>query len=248
MPDQTHPAEADPHAGATPDPVRKESMSDTVSFSEYQKAVAQATQRKHLIRDLQDKLKAAQDESSALKAERDDLSGKLATLQEEHEQLATEADAALTELETERDGWKTKYEAAPSEHLAELNRLKDDVRVGKHRSKLESIAKDIINPDALKDIWELSQYRAEGDEPDEAAITQLLTGLVESRRYLAKPAAIEADASQPAPGGAPKQAAVAPRRGPGLERGGQAPRAEDAAPAGTQAQPGKREADPFRIA
>ena len=248
MPDQSTPAPADPATGATPDPVRKESMSETISLTEHQRVVRQAVQRKEQIRKMEGEMAQLRDSVTSLTAERDDLSGKLATLQEEHEQLATEADAALTELETERDGWKTKYEAAPSEHLAELNRLKDDVRVGKHRSKLESIAKDIINPDALKDIWELSQYRAEGDEPDEAAITQLLTGLVESRRYLAKPAAIEADASQPAPGGAPKQAAVAPRRGPGLERGGQAPRAEDAAPAGTQAQPGKREADPFRIA
>jgi len=248
MPDQPDITPADPGHGATPDPVRKDRMSETISFAEYQKVVAQATQRKHRIRDLEAELKTAVAERDAAVAARGDLETQLATLQEEHEQLALEADEALTAVETERDDWKGKYEAAPSEHLAELNTLKDQIRQDKHKSAFRKLALDQLNPDAIDDAWDLSGYKAEGDEPDEAAISQALKGLVESRRYLAKPVANESDDSKSAPGGATPKTAVAPRRGPGLERGGQPPRAEDAVPAGTQAKVSPRDANPYRIA
>lgn len=222
-------------------------MADTISVSDYQKAVRESTQRKSIIRDLNAKIEAITKERDDLKAQFTELQTQFDALAEEHSQLEEEAVAEIEKLEGERDEWKGKYDSAPSEHLTELQRLKTEIRDQKHKDKFNEVARKLnVRPEALEDAWNLSQYKIEADDPDEGVITSTLTGLLESKRYLAKEETTEPVGSQTAPVGATPKTAVVPKRGPGADRGGPAPKS-DAVPASTTAE-APRSKDPFRIA
>lgn len=224
-------------------------MSETISFSEYQKAVQQATQRKSIIRDLEAKIATLTQQVTAITGERDEIASQFAALQEEHDSLIIEADDKLTELETSLGEWQQKYETAPSAHLQELNQLKEQIREQTHKSKFTEVASKLnLRKEAIDDAWGLSGYKVEGEEPDEAVITTALKGLVESRRYLLNEETNEPVGSQSVPGGTAEKPTAALRRGPGSDRGGHAAKPEQAVPAQEAKAAPWRAGNPFRIA
>jgi len=244
MPDQPDPTTTDPGTGATPDPVRKESMSD-VTFSDRDALVANNANLRKERAQLRNRVAELEKQVTTVTAERDDYAANLERAAELLENGDPEVAAKLADLESQlaeaKDpaGWKDKYEA-----------IAKDFRTARHREAFMKAAKAAgLRDDAMDDAWSLSGYEAEEDEPDAEKLSSVIEGLIKPRPYWLGNAKADPDGSTaPAPDGAPTKPVVTPRRGPGLERGGQPPRAEDAAPSGNERPASKRDADPFRIA
>lgn len=138
-------------------------------------------------------------------------------------QAAAAKDARIKELEdvliatgTERDEFEKRLSSAPSEHLAEIDRLRGELRVRDHRDVFSRLARAAkVREDAIQDAWELAKIKADSDTPDEAQITQTIEQLLASRAYLKAEAQGAGDPAK-AGAGAPKPS---PGPGPGLGRG-----------------------------
>lgn len=88
--------------------------------------------------------------------------GKLATAKDAAEKRARELEQKLQDLE--------KGDAP-----ARVKELEAQLRTLKHRATFDRLARERgAAPDVLDDLFALSGYKAEGDEPDEAAIGKLL--------------------------------------------------------------------------
>jgi hypothetical protein len=95
------------------------------------------------------------------------------------------AKAALAGLEKDRDGWKTKAEAAPSDLQAKVDELTGKLRGVNHRAAFDKLAKAAnVRPEAVQDLYDLTKYAPDADEVDEAKITTLIGEAVQSRPYL----------------------------------------------------------------
>lgn len=226
MPDQTHPAEADPHAGATPEPARKGIMSDhTSNFSDRDALIAQNANLRKERAQLRKQIESLQTSVNSITAERDELAENLMNAAELLEQGDPETAGKLAELEKQlaeaKDpaGWRDKYEA-----------LAKDFKTTKHRDAFMKQAKAAgVLDEALDDAWSLAKYEAEEDEPDPAKISSVIEGLVKPRPYWLGNAKADPDGSTAtAPGGAiPAPSPASKGKGPGMERG--------ASPGGSQA-------------
>lgn len=228
MPDESKPTPEDPATGATPDPARKDFMSE----ANYAKLQGDYDKLRHKYRALKadhDTLAAAYEELDGKYAEAADL------LSLKEDEIAEVIASKVAEVEQERDRYKEMAESSPDQWKAKYEELQDTLRVRKHQDQFNAAAEKAgVLKEALADAWSLSGYKAEGDEPDDALISQSVEGLLKSRPWL-KQAGQAADAAKANPDGttaAPDGATPAPSptskgKGPGMDRGG--------SPAGSQA-------------
>jgi predicted nuclease with TOPRIM domain len=80
------------------------------------------------------------------------------------------------------------FEMEPNALKDELDKLKGEIRTRDHRTVFEKVAKGLkVREDALNALWKLSDYKAEADTPDEAAIASLIGATVEGNPYLLAP-------------------------------------------------------------
>lgn len=228
MPDQTHPAEADPHAGATPEPARKDPMSEA-NYAKLQSDYEKLRQRYRTLKADHEKLTA---DHNALAGQHEEA---LELLSSTEDEIAAVIAEKVGEVEAERDKFKQMAESSPDQWKAKYEELQDTLRVRSHQDTFNETAKAAgVLPDALADAWALSGYTPEGDQPDAALIKTSVEGLLKSRPWL-KQAGNAADAAKANPDGssaAPDGATPAPSpaskgKGPGMERG--------ASPGGSQA-------------
>lgn len=131
--------------------------------------------------------------------------------------------AKLQAAEAERD----RLKANPDAMAAENEKLRGEIREGKHRARFEALAREAkVNPsaEALDDLWHRSGYKPEGDAPSDDSIRKAIGEAVKVRPWL-----LQADGQAPeapAPTGgttAPQLPATPP--GPGALRGDPAPNA-----------------------
>jgi hypothetical protein len=136
---------------------------NTISTSEYQRAVAEATRRKERIRQLEAQL-----------AEKDQ---KIATLEAEAKQWAEDFDTL--------DATIKEYESAPPDEkdnrIAELER---SIKERDLRSTFEKTAKGKIQDGAIDAAWKLAGLSPD-DEYDEAKLAGAVASLVEGNPFLA---------------------------------------------------------------
>jgi FtsZ-binding cell division protein ZapB len=155
------------------------------------------------IRALNRRIEELQGENATLKAEAKDrrISGK--KLKAQLEQVTKERDG----LTTDRDGWKTKAEAKSPELTTKIQELEGIIRTGKHRSAFnEAAARNGLegaSKQVLDDLWSLSGYKAEGEEPDQAKLDALIVQQKEARPHLFQKAA-PAEETPTAPPAKPK--------------------------------------------
>ncbi len=154
------------------------------------------------IRALNRRVEELTAENATLKSESKDRRIKGKANQERLDKLRKAHD----DLVKDRDGWKTKAEASAPELTAKVEELQAIIRAGKHRSAFDKAAEAAgVEPRAALDLWTLSGYKADAEEPDAAAITTAIAAAKESRPYLFRPAAGEGGQ---AGGGADKPAAA----------------------------------------
>jgi hypothetical protein len=137
---------------------------------------------------------------------RGELIGRLKSKLKETILKAKAAEDARVAAEKERDaatataeGAKKKFDE--SKLKAENDTLKAQIRESRHFTKLDELAKAKgVRPEALEDLRRLSEYKAEGDEPDEAKLNALIDEQKTKRPYLFGDAQPETPASTPGPG------------------------------------------------
>jgi hypothetical protein len=137
---------------------------------------------------------------------RGELIGRLKSKLKETILKAKAAEDARVAAEKERDaatataeGAKKKFDE--SKLKAENDTLKAQIRESRHFTKLDELAKAKgVRPEALEDLRRLSEYKAEGDEPDEAKLNALIDEQKTKRPYLFGDAQPETPTSTPGPG------------------------------------------------
>jgi hypothetical protein len=137
--------------------------------------------------------------------------------------------AATVKMTSERDAGRNEIAKLTADLVeankhagaaAELAALKITVKNDKHRGKFNELAKAAGAKDkALDDLWDRSGYKADGDVPDEKAITKAIEAQREARDYLFEDVSPE-EAETPAAGGpdTPPEPEQEPAR-PGPARG-----------------------------
>jgi len=120
--------------------------------------------------------------------------------------LTAERDAALRardEAMAAADLARKALDERPEK--AELERLKGELREGKHRAAFDRLAREKgVADDALDLLYTSSGYKAEGDAPDDAAIGTLIDGLKEKpgvARLFGEPASPPPTPAPPPPPG-----------------------------------------------
>jgi len=94
-----------------------------------------------------------------------------------------ELKAEVERLTRENDDLKQRTDS--SVVARRVQELEGEIRRRDHRAVFDKLAKARgIRDDAMEDAWQLSGYRAEGDEVDEAAMGALIDGQKEKRKYL----------------------------------------------------------------
>ena len=108
-----------------------------------------------------------------------DLTAQLQTLTSERDEYRD----ALTEVSNDRDSLKSQI-AEPGDMAKELATLKAQIRDRTHLDKFSELAKgEKAKEAAIKHLWKLAEYKAEGDEPDEAALKGILKKLKAEAEY-----------------------------------------------------------------
>lgn len=150
---------------------------------------------KHLREELERTISQRDEARKEAAKNRVEKSGKVKTLEE---QLA----ASLKENEK----ISKKLETLPGELQAENDRLKGEIRTRDHKGKFNEVAKELkVRPEAIDDLFNLSGYKAEGDEVNVDAIKEAIAKSLEARPYLID----GTESQQPAPA----------RPGPGAGKG-----------------------------
>jgi chromosome segregation ATPase len=97
----------------------------------------------------------------------------------------------LNALKTEHDAI-LKQVKAPSELKAELEQVKGELRVDRHRAAFTKVATSHkVRSEALDDLWKLSGYNPETDLPDERQITSVVSETIKARPYLVAEPVVE---------------------------------------------------------
>ena len=108
-----------------------------------------------------------------------DLTAQLQTLTSERDEYRD----ALTEVSNDRDSLKSQI-AEPGDMAKELATLKAQIRDRTHLDKFSELAKgEKAKEAAIKHLWKLAEYKAESDEPDEAALKGILKKLKAEADY-----------------------------------------------------------------
>jgi hypothetical protein len=147
-------------------------------------------------------------------------------LRAQNEALTKERDEATRSLEAltaENNTLKTNKPDSEKDRI--IADLQQQIRTTTHKETFREIAKKAnVREDALNDLWDLSGYKAEGDQADEAKLQELITAKLKGRDYLLKPVettTAAADAAQPNATTNGAQAPIttpATRPGPGATR------------------------------
>lgn len=137
----------------------------------------EAAKRRHVAKELRSQLEAVM-------RERDEALDGFTALEEEH--------TALTE----------RANAAPEAKDQRIADLEQTIRTMNHKESFSKAAKAAgVREDALGDLWDLSGYKAETDQADEAKLSELITAKLKGRDYLLAPkvetTTAAADAAQP---------------------------------------------------
>lgn len=140
------------------------------------------------------------------KSERDEI-------RRERDELKKQVD----ELARERDLYRQKLETDPGELHKDVERLQTELRNRDHKDAFQKLATQSgVRPEAIDDLWRLSGYEADGDQPNVEQMTELVERAKSARSYLFQQPADagkgEENRRQPEP-----QPVRAP--GPGLSRG-----------------------------
>lgn len=170
-----------------------------------------------------------QKEIDRLKAENAKLTRELAGVHEDLKEVRGEARdrrhegkklaEQLDALAKERDQFKLKAEADPEGLKGQVNELTGKLRDVSHRTAFAKVAQDlkVSDPTKIADLYALSGYKAEADQPDEAKLVETIQTALKGRPYFLDTAA---GAAQTAPGGAGATTAqLGGKPGPGAERG-----------------------------
>ena len=114
------------------------------------------------------------------------LQGQVESLTAQLQTLTSQRDEyrdALTEVSNDRDTLREQI-GNPDDTLKELASLKQQIRDRTHLDKFSELAKgEKAKEAAIKHLWKLAEYKAEGDEPDEAALKGILKKLKAEAEY-----------------------------------------------------------------
>lgn len=124
-----------------------------------------------------------------------ELAGEATKHRRRYQAAKQTSDQQVKELETlrkqvetltaERDGLTTQLTKAPNALREENEKLKGEIRLGRHKSTFETVAKELkVRPEAINDLFSLSGYKAETDEPDPESIKGIINPLLESRPHM----------------------------------------------------------------
>ena len=110
-----------------------------------------------------------------LQSQVESLTAQLQTLTSERDEYRD----ALSSVSEERDGLKATPEAS-----ARIAELEAKIRDRTHYDKFAELARgEKAKENAVKNLWKLSDYKAEGDEPDEAKLKEVLKRLKAEADY-----------------------------------------------------------------
>lgn len=124
----------------------------------------------------------ASEESAALKILQGQVESLTAQLLEANSRFE-KSDMSRVEVADERDRLREQI-GNPDETAKELASLKQQIRDRNHFDKFAELAKgEKAREAALKHLWKISEYKAEADEPDEAALKGLLKKLKTEADY-----------------------------------------------------------------
>ncbi len=180
-----------------------------------------------LIANLQKRLEELTTENASLKAENKDRRVKTRKATEELDQLKKD----LGTLTTERDTLKTSAEAKPGELQAKIGELEGQIRTRDHRDAFASVGEfAVVGTDGksrnmkladgvkIDAVWQLTQYKAEGETPDAKAISERLGQAVTAHPFLFS------EVAAPGPGGPTRPITLNAREsGPGGGKGTESP-------------------------
>jgi chromosome segregation ATPase len=170
-----------------------------------------------------------QKEIDRLKAENAKLARDLAGAHEDIKEVRGEARdrrhegkklaEALEALTKERDEFRTKAEADPEALKATVADLSGKLRDVAHRAAFAKAAQGlkVSDPTKVADLYALSGYKAEADEPDEAKLVETIGAALKGRPHFLDTAPGGAQTAAGAAGA--KQEQSAGKAGPGSERG-----------------------------
>lgn len=211
------------------------SEGNTISASDYQRAVAEATRRKERIR--------------ALEARVAELEGANADLNKALDEVAEEYKA----VEAEAADWKQKYESSPDEWRAKYEDAQKQLRERDIRSLFDKHAGKLVREDAAEAAWKLAGLAPDdAGDPDDEAIGKRVAELVSANPFLAKPEPAVSGGRGADASGRPH--AIQSQPGPGAVRGSvNTPHATGsttggAAQAATYLEKTGRSSTPYRIA
>jgi chromosome segregation ATPase len=98
-------------------------------------------------------------------------------LKAQHDTVVKELEAAKTKVETNPDEWRDKYD-----------QLNHKWRETNHKNVFDKVAKELkVREEAIDDLWKLSGYSPEGDDPDHDRIRGVVGEVVAAKPYLLAP-------------------------------------------------------------
>jgi hypothetical protein len=170
-------------------------------------------------------------EIERLKSENRKLAGELSDATEELKSTRAEArdrrhelkaqKEAFDALTKERDQFKAQAALDPENLRAQLADATGKLRERDHRDAFAKVAKaqKVTDPNRIADLYALSGYKPDGDQADEAKLTEVITAALKGRPHFLDPP--PAGAGTTAPGGAQGANGAQPsgKPGPGAERG-----------------------------
>jgi hypothetical protein len=129
------------------------------------------------------------------------LADQAAAITKDRDSLKAETERLRAELET------AKKAGDSNAARKEADTLKAELRTIKHRQVFDQQAKDAkVRPEALEDLYRLSEYKAEADVPDPDAIKTLIADQAKARPFLfgdgqaAQTGQQQAEQAKPGPG------------------------------------------------
>ena len=135
---------------------------------------------------------------------------------------ADAAERRIQELTAENSSLKTRADSSLAARRVE--ELTTELRSLKHRSAFERIARERgVRPDGVEDLWQLSGYKAEADEIDEAAVGLLIDDQKTKRSYLFGESQPAGSGSDTEAGGTQPPIEMPRRPAPGSGQGSKAP-------------------------
>ena len=177
-----------------------------------------------LIRSLEARIAALEGENKKLSAEAAKRRQRGKELQEALDAVTAERDelaAGFDALDAEHAEFKERSAQPESEKDQRIAELENQLRTRDHKETFRELAKKAnVREDALNDLWDLSGYKAETDQADEATLGELIAAKLKGRDYLLKPvetttAAADAATPNAAANGVASAAITTPATKPG---------------------------------